>query len=141
MFPPLPPSPFRPQSLSDRILDLQSVIRRIDAENDQFREWIETARGHLDAGRFTAEQFEFARETWRRQIASNDRIRIQFVIQLDETRAAYAAQVAEGAAFDAFAAKRHAATLAGQPAPAPAEEGATAEEGEPAPAQEGGADE
>lgn len=129
MLPPLPPLPLaRPQSLGDRILDLQSSLARVDAEIAKFNAWIETARGHLAAGRQTPEEFEFHSEVLRRQIATEELIRPGIVAQLAEARAAFAAQVAEGAAFDRWAAQRHAEAIAGQPAPAPV-------------AEEGGADE
>ena len=125
MRPPLPPlPPARPQSLGDRILDLQSSLARVDAEIAKFHAWIETARGHLAAGRQTPEEFEFSAEVLRRQIATEELIRPRIAAQLAEARATFAAQVAEGAAFDRWAAQRHAATLAGQPAPVAEEGGA-----------------
>lgn len=118
MLPPLPPRPpARPQSLGDRILDLQSLLASVDAEIAKLRNWIETARGHLDAGRQTPEEFEFHSAVLNRQIAGQELIRPGIAAQLAEARAAFAAQVAEGAAFDRWAAQRHGQAIAGQPAP------------------------
>jgi len=123
MLPPLPPRPpARPQSLGDRILDLQSLLARVDAEIAKFHAWIETARGHLTAGRLTPAEFDFNAAVLRRQIAAEESIRPGIAAELAEARAAFAAQVAEGAAFNRWATQRHAATIAGQPAPV-AEEG------------------
>ena len=139
-------SPFPPRPLGDEIAYLQSLIQR-NQESVSFQEkTLEAAAGHVAAGRWTPEQGAWIAAAIQKQIASLRAIGESYARDLAALREAFAAQVAEGAAFDRWAAQRHAANLAGQPAPEPAPEPAPAPEPEAQPeaqpvAEEGGANE
>ena len=133
-------SPFPPRPLGDEIAYLQSLIQR-NQESVSFQEkTLETAAGHVAAGRWTPEQGAWIAAAIHKQIASLRAIGESYARDLAALRKTFAAQVADqsrnrralGAAFDRWAAQRHAANLAGQPAPEPVPEPAP----EPAPAPE-----
>ena len=106
MFPPLPPSPFRPAPLAERILDLQCTIARVDAEIATFAGWAVVARDFHSRGLLTAEALAESLATWAKGAATSEMVAGRLRAELETARA----ELAE--------------SVAGQPAPVAEEGGA-----------------
>ena len=106
MLPPLPPSPFRPAPLAERILDLQCTIARVDAEIATFAGWAVVARDFHSRGLLTSEALAFSLATWAKGAATSEMVAGRLRAELETARA----ELAE--------------SVAGQPAPVAEEGGA-----------------
>ena len=94
MFPPLPPSPFRPAPLAERILDLECTIARVDGEIATFAGWAVVARDFHSRGLLTAEALAFSLATWAKGAATSEMIAGRLRAELETARAELAESVA-----------------------------------------------
>lgn len=110
-------NPFPPLPISDQITMANAHITNLHKQIAFQEQTLCAVNDHLSAGRWNSEQAAWVAAQILAEIKRLQTCVASLDANLARLREAFAAEVAEGAAFDRWAAQRHGEALCAQPAP------------------------